>query len=116
MTDTPSPRFLITYGGADAFRGSEEVDAAQFIMVKGYKAKGKRLTTYQLESITELNPPEPEEDPETTEAPEILEIIDDPKVAETPEISEDSDSPEVAVPTPKKHQPEQELTLFDDEV
>ena len=116
LTDTPSPRFLITYGGADAFRGSEEVDAAQFIMVKGYKAKGKRLTTYQLESITELNPPEPEEDPETTDTPEILEIIDDPEVAETPEISEDADSPEVAVPTPKKHQPEQELTLFDDEV
>jgi topoisomerase-4 subunit A len=46
----------VTYGGADAFRGSEEIDAEQFITVKGYKAKGKRLTTYQLENITELEP------------------------------------------------------------
>ncbi len=56
LTDTPYPRLLITYGGADAFRGSEEVDAEQFIAVKGYKAKGKRLTTCQLESITEQDP------------------------------------------------------------
>ena len=56
LTDTPFPRLLMTYGGDDAFRGSEEIDAEQFITVKGYKAKGKRLTTYQLESITELEP------------------------------------------------------------
>ena len=56
FTDTAYPRLLVTYGGADAFRGSEEIDAEQFIAVKGYKAKGKRLTTYALESITELEP------------------------------------------------------------
>ena len=56
LTDTPYPRIQVTYGGADAFRGSEEIDAEQFIAVKGYKAKGKRLTTYQLESIEELEP------------------------------------------------------------
>ena len=56
LTDTPYPRIQVTYGGADAFRGSEEIDAEQFIAVKGYKAKGKRLTTYQLEGIEELEP------------------------------------------------------------
>jgi len=56
LTDQAYPRILVTYGGADEFRGSEEVDAEQFIAVKGYKAKGKRLTTYQTESITELEP------------------------------------------------------------
>ena len=56
LTDTPYPRLQVTYGGADAFRGSEEIDAEQFIAVKGYKAKGKRLTTYVLESIEELEP------------------------------------------------------------
>ena len=63
LTDTCYPRLLVTYGGNDAFRGSEEIDAEQFIAVKGYKAKGKRLTTWQIESITELEPtrfPEPE--------------------------------------------------------
>ena len=66
LTDTPYPRIQLTYGGADDFRGSEEIDAEQFIAVKGYKAKGKRLTTYTLESVVELEPTrfpeEPEED------------------------------------------------------
>ena len=35
LTDTPYPRLQVTYGGADAFRGSEEIDAEQFIAVKG---------------------------------------------------------------------------------
>ena len=56
LSDTPYPRLQVTYGGVDAFRGSEEIDAEQFIAVKGYKAKGKRLTTYELESIVELEP------------------------------------------------------------
>ena len=67
LTDTIYPRIQITYGGADAFRGSEEIDAEQFITVKGYKAKGKRLTTYALESITELEPTRFPEQPEETE-------------------------------------------------
>ena len=70
LTDTIYPRIQITYGGADAFRGSEEIDAEQFITVKGYKAKGKRLTTYALESITELEPTRFPEEPEETEEPE----------------------------------------------
>ena len=56
LTDTPYPRLQVTYGGADAFRGTEEIDAEQFIAIKGFKAKGKRLTTYQIESLTELDP------------------------------------------------------------
>ena len=62
LTDTVYPRLLVTYGGDDAFRGSEEIDAEQFISVKGFKAKGKRLTTFQIEKIEELEPtrfPEP---------------------------------------------------------
>jgi len=73
LTDTPYPRIQLTYGGADEFRGSEEIDAEQFIAVKGYKAKGKRLTTYCLESVVELEPtrfPEEVKEPETSEIQE----------------------------------------------
>ena len=62
LTDTVYPRLQVTYGGNDAFRGSEEIDVEQFIAVKGFKAKGKRLTTWQIASIEELEPlrfPEP---------------------------------------------------------
>jgi len=56
LTDQVYPRIQVTYGGADEFRGTEEFDVEQFIAVKGYKAKGKRLTTYQINSIVELDP------------------------------------------------------------
>ena len=78
LTDVVYPRLQIVYGGIDEFRGSEEIDVEQFISVKGFKAKGKRLTTYQIESITELEPtrfpepPEDSEDPEGSETPEDL--------------------------------------------
>ena len=63
LTSTPFPRLLVTFGGADAIRPSLEIDAEEFIAVKSSKAKGKRITTYNLESIEELEPlrfPEPE--------------------------------------------------------
>ncbi|WP_456099693.1 DNA gyrase/topoisomerase IV subunit A [Prevotella jejuni] len=56
LTDVAFPRIQITYGGADASRGSEEVDAEQFVGVKGFKAKGKRLTTWTVDKIEELEP------------------------------------------------------------
>ena len=62
LTDTPFPRLKVTYGGVDAIRPAEEIDAEQFIAQKSFKAKGKRLTTWKLESIEELEPtrfPEP---------------------------------------------------------
>lgn len=73
LTDQVYPRILVTYGGADEFRGSEEVDVEQFIAVKGYKAKGKRLTTYQIASITELEPTRLPDPPQEDEADETEE-------------------------------------------
>ena len=67
LTDVVYPLIKVTYGGADDFRGSEEIDAEQFIAVKGFKAKGKRISTYQIESIEELEPVRFPEEPESTE-------------------------------------------------
>ena len=80
LTDQIYPRVQVTYGGNDDFRGSEEIDVELFITVKGFKAKGKRLTTYQIESITELEPtrwPEIPEDKENPEFPEDSDVSDD---------------------------------------
>lgn len=65
LTDQVYPRIKVTYGGNDAFRPEEEIDVEQFIGVKGYKAKGKRISTWQIEKIEEL---EPLRWPEETEA------------------------------------------------
>lgn len=70
LTDTAYPRFKVTYGGMDAIRPAEEIDAEQFIGQKSFKAKGKRLTTWKLESIEELEPtrfPEPTDEGEDSE-------------------------------------------------
>ena len=91
LTDVVYPLIRVNYGGVDEFRGSEDIDAEQFIAVKGFKAKGKRLTTYQIESIEELPPtrfpeePAPQEDePEETEEPETPAEDDAPTEAEAP--------------------------------
>jgi len=70
LTDTVYPRIQVTYGGADEFRGSEEIDAEQFIAVKGFKAKGKRISTWQLAAVEELEPTRHPEEPESPDNPD----------------------------------------------
>lgn len=63
LTDQAYPRILVTFGGNDAFRGVMDIDAEQFVPVKGYDAHGKRISTFTIEKIEELEPlrfPEPE--------------------------------------------------------
>ena len=108
LTDVVYPLIKVTYGGADEFRGSEEIDAEQFIAVKGFKAKGKRISTWQIESIEELEPvrfPEEPEEPETPDTP------DSPVEQEVPDTP---DSP-AELETPEKRFTGEELSLFDDE-
>lgn len=69
LTDEQNPMIRITFGGADAVRGTEEVDAEQFVGVKSFKAKGRRLSTWLVAKVEELEPirkPEPdtEDEPE----------------------------------------------------
>ncbi len=62
LTDQAYPRIQVSFGGNDATRPPMVIDAEQFVSVKGFKAKGKRITTWQIESVEELEPthfPEP---------------------------------------------------------
>ncbi|WP_108822042.1 DNA gyrase/topoisomerase IV subunit A [Dysgonomonas sp. Marseille-P4361] len=67
LTDVVYPRIQVVFGGKDSFREALEIDADEFIAVKGFKAKGKRLSTFEIAEIKELEPvrfPEPEEEEE----------------------------------------------------
>ena len=80
LTDTCYPRLEITFAEPDTFRGPIEVDAEQFIAVKGFKAKGKRLTMFALDEVKELEPtrfPEEESDGDEGGAEE-LPVVNDP--------------------------------------
>ena len=76
LTDEPGARVRVTLGGADAVRPPIEVVAADFVGVKGFKAKGRRLTTCAVESVEELEPvslpeqPEPGPDEDAADAPD----------------------------------------------
>lgn len=73
LTDQMFPRLLVRFGGEDAFREPLEVDAESFIGLKSFKAKGKRLTTCQIEGVEELEPVRfPEQEEEQAE-PEVSE-------------------------------------------
>ncbi len=50
------PRLEVKFGGNDKDRDNMIVEVAEFIGVKSYKAKGKRLTTYVVSKIKEIEP------------------------------------------------------------
>ncbi len=117
LTDTVYPLIKVVFGGNDAYREPLEIDAEQFIAVKGFKAKGKRISTWAIGNIEELEPqrfPEPEESEDTeeiedadeTDDPESLEdqeIQDNPEISEKPENSDSTDN-------------HRQLSLFPDEL
>ena len=75
LTDTVYPRVRVTFGGADAARAPMDIDVDSFIAVKGFKAKGKRIATWQVDKVEELEPlrqpdPEPEDNTPEDKGPE----------------------------------------------
>lgn len=78
LTDEKYPRFKVVFGGNDAFREPLVVEAADFIGVKSYKARGKRLTTYALSEVTELEPLRRDEEEELPAQDVQEEEVQDP--------------------------------------
>ena len=85
LTDERYPRFEVKFGGGDSFRENIVLDADEFIGVKSFKAKGKRISNYVIESVTEI---EPREVPEDYTEPVGTEINDEDEVHEEKPISQ----------------------------
>ena len=64
LTDEMYPRIEIVFGGNDSFREPLILEAEQFVGVKSFKAKGKRITTYEIVTVNELEPAQYEQTPE----------------------------------------------------
>ena len=75
LTSETYPRINVAFGGHDSFREPMVVDAGEFVGVKSFKAKGKRLTTFAIDKIEELEPIVREEPEEQTE--EVDEAVND---------------------------------------
>jgi topoisomerase-4 subunit A len=75
LSDETYPQFQIKYGGSQADRPLEIIDAEEFIAVKSFKARGKRLTTYNVAKIKEI-------EPLVREKLEDTELVDDINVSD----------------------------------
>ncbi|MDR2120155.1 MAG: DNA gyrase/topoisomerase IV subunit A [Tannerella sp.] len=93
LTDEAYPRIEIVFGGNDNFREPLVIDAEQFIGVKSFRARGKRLTTFEIATVNEL---EPMRLPGTASDEGVL----------PPHTEEADDENAVALPT--------QMNLFDD--
>jgi topoisomerase-4 subunit A len=91
LSENDYPRFEIKFGGKHKKRDPEIIEAADFIAVKSVKAKGKRLSNYEVASVTELEPLrfKEAEAPPVEPAPEISDPIDEkPSLPEGGDIGE----------------------------
>ena len=94
LTDQPFPRFCLHYAAPDDFRDPLEIDAETFVGVKSYKAKGKRVTTLNVEKVEELEPtrwPKPQEGNQEDREPE--------ENSEAPTIAKERETTTITPPT-----------------
>ena len=56
LTEVEYPRLELKFGGKNKNRAPEIIEVADFIGVKSFKARGKRLSTYEVEVVKELEP------------------------------------------------------------
>ena len=71
VTDVSGAKLEITYKGAHAQRPADLIDVDDFVGVKSHRAKGKRLTTYEVATLRFIEPelpPEPDPDEEGSPA------------------------------------------------
>lgn len=83
FTDEVYPRLRVSYAGADAVREPLELDCSEFVGVKGWGAKGKRVTTLAVDKVEELEPlrkPEVEQPAEPSSADEDVPQADEAPV------------------------------------
>lgn len=56
LTDEKYPRFEVLFGGKNEDRPNEIIEGEEFIGVKSYKARGKRLSIYEIADVKEIEP------------------------------------------------------------
>ena len=63
VSDDRHPQIEIVFGGKHEYRPAEHIDAEEFIGKKGFQAKGKKASQYEIKEIRFIEPLEkPEED------------------------------------------------------
>ncbi len=101
------PRLEVIYGGAHRNRPADIIEVEQFIGIKSHRAKGKRITTYEIAKLRFIEPlrsdPEPDEGmPVVDEDIDIKDLpIEDIGAGHEPETEVEQ---AVAIPEPETEQ------------
>ena len=82
------PRFEIVFGGRYENRPAEVVVADEFIAEKSYKARGNRVTTFEVKEIREIEPLVKEDEQEMNREVEF-EITNPEELAEDEQMKLD---------------------------
>jgi topoisomerase-4 subunit A len=56
LTEVEYPRLEIMFGGKNEGRSNEIIEVAEFIGVKSFRAKGKRISNYSVANVREIEP------------------------------------------------------------
>jgi len=56
LSEVDYPRLEVSFGGRHKNRENEIIEVVDFIGIKSYKAKGKRLSNYEVKIVTEIEP------------------------------------------------------------
>ncbi|MCD8211385.1 MAG: DNA gyrase/topoisomerase IV subunit A [Prevotella sp.] len=110
LTYESGVHFKITFGGNDAFHEPIEIDAETFVGIKGFKAKGKRVTTWTVADVEIIEPP--------TKEIEELPMDEDEEISST--VEDETKTPQTEESQPMQHYIDDstgQLSLFpDDEI
>ncbi len=98
LTDRVGATALIKFGGRHEGRAGEEIAVDTFISEKSWKAKGKRLSQYDIEEVTVSEPEIPEEEEEdptgsTAEVPDMPEEAQGESFSDISDFGIDGDEP-----------------------
>ena len=89
LCDDRHPQVEVTFGGRQAHRQAEAIDAEEFIAKKGISAKGKKVSQYEVESVRFIEPlHKPEDDIEEATPAEDSVQSDDSVTPDTGNITE----------------------------
>lgn len=83
LSDERYPRFEVIFGGGDSFRDNLVIDADEYIGVKSFRAKGKRVSNLAVDRVAEIAPREVPEEDSVTEVDDLgkaEEVKDDKEI------------------------------------
>lgn len=95
LSGASRPRFEVIFGGRYENRPVEVIIADEFIAEKSYKARGKRVTNYEVKEIREIEPLAEETDEENAgegDTPEVdFEVTNPDMISDEPQMTLDFD-------------------------